>query len=43
MDVFRVFDSLNWTENMRVAMAWLLKPVATRILIKALKEEVGRA
>ncbi|SCX95189.1 pyruvate carboxylase [Paracoccus tibetensis] len=94
VDVFRVFDSLNWTENMRVAMdaviesgkicegtvcytgnmldadrskydlkyyvrtaqelkaagahilglkdmAGLLKPAAARILIKALKEEVG--
>ncbi|WP_116084732.1 pyruvate carboxylase [Tropicimonas sp. IMCC34011] len=94
VDVFRVFDSLNWTENMRVAMdavlesgkvcegtvcytgnlldadrakydlkyyvgmaqelkdagahilglkdmAGLLKPAAARILVKALKEEVG--
>ncbi|MGI9391227.1 MAG: pyruvate carboxylase [Boseongicola sp.] len=94
IDVFRVFDSLNWVENMRVAMdavvsngkicegsicytgdiqnpnrakydlkyyinmahelknagahvlglkdmAGLLKPAAARILIKALKEEVG--
>ncbi|HHB81090.1 MAG TPA: pyruvate carboxylase subunit B, partial [Aliiroseovarius sp.] len=94
VDVFRVFDSLNWTENMRVAMdaviatnkvcegticytgdilnpdrakydlkyyvqmgqelqaagahvlglkdmAGLLKPAAARVLIKALKEEVG--
>ncbi len=94
IDVFRVFDSLNWVENMRVAMdavldvnkicegtvcytgdildpdrakydlkyyvamaqelrdagahvlglkdmAGLLKPGAARILIKALKEEVG--
>ncbi|WDA12701.1 pyruvate carboxylase [Paracoccus marcusii] len=94
VDVFRVFDSLNWVENMRVAMdavidsgkvcegtvcytgnmldpdrskydlqyyvktaqelkaagahvlglkdmAGLLKPPAARILIKALKEEVG--
>ncbi|MGI9394583.1 MAG: pyruvate carboxylase, partial [Boseongicola sp.] len=94
IDVFRVFDSLNWVENMRVAMdavvsngkicegticytgdiqnparakydlkyyvnmghelkdagahvlglkdmAGLLKPSAARILIKALKEEVG--
>ncbi|MDQ1899609.1 pyruvate carboxylase [Paracoccus sp. WLY502] len=94
VDVFRVFDSLNWVENMRVAMdavietgkicegtvcytgdmldperskydlayyvktardlkaagahvlglkdmAGLLKPAAARILIKALKEEVG--
>ncbi|MFY1706648.1 pyruvate carboxylase [Tritonibacter scottomollicae] len=94
IDVFRVFDSLNWVENMRVAMdavvesgkicegticytgdindparakydvkyyvgmakeleaagahvlglkdmAGLLKPVAARQLIKALKEEVG--
>ncbi|WP_343559591.1 pyruvate carboxylase [Kiloniella sp. b19] len=94
VDVFRVFDSLNWVENMRVAMdavcesgkiceavvcytgdildpnrpkydlkyyvnmareleaagahvlgikdmAGLLKPEAARILIKALKEEVG--
>ena len=96
VDVFRVFDSLNWVENMRVAMdavidngklcegavcytgdihdpdrakydlkyyvsmgqelrdagahvlglkdmAGLLKPVAARVLIKALKEEVGLA
>jgi pyruvate carboxylase len=94
VDVFRVFDSLNWVENMRVAMdavieagklcegticytgdlldparpkydlkyyvsmgtelkaagahvlglkdmAGLLKPAAARILIKALKQEVG--
>ena len=94
VDVFRVFDSLNWVENMRVAMdaviannkicegsicytgdiqnperakydlkyyvgmgqelkdagahvlglkdmAGLLKPEAARILVKALKEEVG--
>ncbi len=94
VDVFRVFDSLNWVENMRVAMdavveagkvcegtvcytgdildparakydlhyyvtrgqelraagahilglkdmAGLLKPAAARLLIKALKEEVG--
>jgi pyruvate carboxylase len=94
VDVFRVFDSLNWTENMRVAMdaviasgkvcegticytgdilnadrakynlayyvqmgkdlkaagahvlglkdmAGLLKPAAARVLVKALKEEVG--
>ncbi len=94
IDVFRVFDSLNWTENMRVAMdavqeagkicegticytgnildpkrakydleyyvrmgrelrdagahilglkdmAGLLKPAAARLLVKALKEEVG--
>ena len=94
IDVFRVFDSLNWVENMRVAMdavieqekvcegticytgdilnpdrakydlnyyvtmgkalkaagahvlglkdmAGLLKPAAARLLIKALKEEVG--
>lgn len=94
VDVFRVFDSLNWVENMRIAMdavietgkicegtvcytgdmldpdrskydlayyvrtaqdlkaagahvlglkdmAGLLKPAAARILIKALKEEVG--
>ena len=94
IDVFRVFDSLNWVENMRVAMdavvesgkicegticytgdildpnrakydlnyyvnmgkelrdagahvlglkdmAGLLKPSAARILVKALKEEVG--
>jgi pyruvate carboxylase len=94
VDVFRVFDSLNWVENMRVAMdavleagkicegtvcytgdildparakydlgyyvqkarelksagahvlglkdmAGLLKPAAARVLIKALKEEVG--
>ena len=94
IDVFRVFDSLNWVENMRVAMdaviesgkiceasicytgdilnperskydlqyyvkmaqelqaagahviglkdmAGLLKPAAARILVKALKEEVG--
>ena len=94
VDIFRVFDSLNWVENMRVAMdavidngkicegtvcytgdimdpdrakydlkyyvgmakelrdagahilglkdmAGLLKPAAARILIKALKEEVG--
>jgi len=94
IDVFRIFDSLNWVENMRVAMdavlqtgkicegtvcytgdiqnpdrakydlqyyvnmgkdlrdagahilglkdmAGLLKPAAARILIKALKEEVG--
>ncbi|PWJ13268.1 pyruvate carboxylase [Jannaschia seohaensis] len=94
IDVFRVFDSLNWVENMRVAMdavietgkvcegtvcytgdlldpdrakydlkyyvsmakeleaagahvlglkdmAGLLKPAAARILIKALKEEIG--
>ena len=94
IDVFRVFDSLNWVENMRVAMdavqeqnkicegtvcytgdildpdrakydlkyyvamgqelrdagahvlglkdmAGLLKPASARILIKALKEEVG--
>ena len=94
IDVFRVFDSLNWVENMRVAMdavveqnrvceaaicytgdilnpdrakydlkyyvqmgkelraagahvlglkdmAGLLKPAAARVLIKALKEEVG--
>lgn len=94
VDVFRVFDSLNWVENMRVAMdavneanricegaicytgdildparakydlkyyvrmarelekagahvlglkdmAGLLKPAAARILIKALKDEVG--
>ncbi len=94
VDVFRVFDSLNWVENMRVAMdavvennkicegaicytgdildpdrakydlkyytnmgkelrdagahliglkdmAGLLKPPAARVLIKALKEEVG--
>ncbi|GGE01610.1 pyruvate carboxylase [Gemmobacter megaterium] len=94
IDVFRVFDSLNWVENMRVAMdavletgkvlegtvcytgdmldpdrakydlkyyvgmgkelrdagahvlglkdmAGLLKPAAARILIRALKEEVG--
>ncbi|NNE86613.1 MAG: pyruvate carboxylase [Silicimonas sp.] len=94
VDVFRVFDSLNWVENMRVAMdaviannkvcegticytgdiqnperakydlkyyvgmgqelkaagahvlglkdmAGLLKPAAARILIKALKEDVG--
>ncbi|MEM7732792.1 MAG: pyruvate carboxylase [Pseudomonadota bacterium] len=94
VDVFRVFDSLNWTENMRVAMdaviesgkicegticytgditnparskydvkyyidmaremeaagahvlglkdmAGLMKPGAARILIKALKQEVG--
>ncbi len=94
VDVFRVFDSLNWVENMRVAMdavveagklcegticytgdlldparpkydlkyyvamgkdlkaagahvlglkdmAGLLKPTAARILIKALREEVG--
>ncbi|SUZ31667.1 2-oxoglutarate carboxylase small subunit [Roseibaca ekhonensis] len=94
VDVFRVFDSLNWVENMRVAMdavieadkvcegtvcytgdilnpdrakydlkyyvtmgkelrdagahvlglkdmAGLLKPASARILIKALKEEVG--
>ena len=94
VDVFRVFDSLNWVENMRVAMdavveagkicegtvcytgdildparakydlnyyvrkgkelknagahilglkdmAGLLKPTAARILIKALKEDVG--
>ncbi|TBN45228.1 pyruvate carboxylase, partial [Paracoccus sediminis] len=94
VDVFRVFDSLNWVENMRVAMdavigtgkicegtvcytgdmldpdrakydlayyvrtaqdlkaagahvlglkdmAGLLKPAAARILVKALKEEVG--
>ncbi len=94
IDVFRVFDSLNWVENMRIAMdavieqnrvceaaicytgdilnpdrakydlkyyvamgkelkaagahvlglkdmAGLLKPAAARILIKALKEEVG--
>jgi pyruvate carboxylase len=94
VDVFRVFDSLNWTENMRVAMdavleankvcegticytgdvldpdrskydlqyyvsmakelqaagahvlglkdmAGLLKPASARVLIKALKEEVG--
>jgi len=94
IDVFRVFDSLNWVENMRVAMdavieadkvcegticytgdilnpdrakydlnyyvkmgrdlrdagahvlglkdmAGLLKPAAARVLVKALKEEVG--
>jgi pyruvate carboxylase len=94
VDVFRVFDSLNWVENMRVAMdavveagkvcegsicytgdildparakydlkyyvsrgielkaagahvlglkdmAGLLKPVAARLLVKALKQEVG--
>ncbi|MCZ4282131.1 pyruvate carboxylase [Kiloniella laminariae] len=94
MDLFRVFDSLNWVENMRVAMdavgdsgkiceaaicytgdildpkrpkydlkyyvemakqlekagahilgikdmAGLLKPAAAKVLIKALKEEVG--
>jgi pyruvate carboxylase len=94
VDIFRVFDSLNWVENMRVAMdavieagkvcegtvcytgnmldparskydlkyyvgmareleaagahvlglkdmAGLLKPAAARVLIKALKEEVG--
>ncbi|MFD1883848.1 pyruvate carboxylase [Paracoccus pacificus] len=94
IDVFRVFDSLNWVENMRVAMdavlesgklceaaicytgdildpdrakydlkyyvdmakeleaagthvlglkdmAGLLKPAAARVLIKALKEEIG--
>jgi pyruvate carboxylase len=94
VDVFRVFDSLNWVENMRVAMdavqetgkivegticytgdmldparakydlkyyltmahdlkaagahilglkdmAGLLKPAAARVLIKALKEEIG--
>ncbi|MCR9257340.1 MAG: pyruvate carboxylase [Alphaproteobacteria bacterium] len=94
IDIFRVFDSLNWVENMRVAMdavidsgkvcegticytgdiqdpdrakydlayyvgmgrelrdagahilglkdmAGLLKPAAARILVKALKEEVG--
>ncbi len=94
MDVFRVFDSLNWVENMRVAMdavvetgkicegavcytgdilnpdrakydlkyyvamakeleaagahilglkdmAGLLKPAAARVLIKALREEIG--
>ncbi|MAD94360.1 MAG: pyruvate carboxylase [Rhodobacteraceae bacterium] len=94
VDVFRVFDSLNWVENMRIAMdavvengkicegticytgdildpdrakydlnyytnmgkeleaagahliglkdmAGLLKPAAARVLIKALKEEVG--
>lgn len=94
IDIFRVFDSLNWVENMRVAMdavietgrlcegtvcytgdlldparakydlkyyvgmakeleaagahvlglkdmAGLLKPAAARVLIKALKEEVG--
>ncbi len=94
IDVFRVFDSLNWVENMRVAMdavieqnkvcegticytgdilnperakydlkyyvamgqelkaagahilglkdmAGLLKPAAARLLVKALKEEVG--
>jgi len=94
VDVFRVFDSLNWTENMRVAMdavieankvcegticytgdilnadrakydlkyyvqmgkelrdagahvlglkdmAGLLKPASARVLVKALKEEVG--
>ncbi|WP_133487426.1 pyruvate carboxylase [Aliiroseovarius marinus] len=94
VDVFRVFDSLNWVENMRVAMdavveagkvcegtvcytgdilnpdrskydlkyyvgmakeleaagahvlglkdmAGLLKPAAARVLVKALKEEVG--
>jgi pyruvate carboxylase len=94
IDVFRIFDSLNWVENMRVAieetatqgkiaeaaicytgdlldpdrakydlkyyvsmakeleaagahvlglkdMAGLLKPAAARVLIKALKEEVG--
>jgi pyruvate carboxylase len=94
MDIFRIFDCLNWVENMRVAidavrdagklaegaicytgdildpdrtkysldyylalakdvekagchilglkdMAGLLKPAAARILIKALKEEVG--
>lgn len=94
IDVFRIFDSLNWVENMRVAMdavieagkicegticytgdildpdrakyhlnyyigmakeleaagahvlglkdmAGLLKPAAARLLIKALKEEVG--
>ncbi|WP_417453504.1 pyruvate carboxylase [Kiloniella sp.] len=94
MDVFRVFDSLNWVENMRVAMdavcetgkiceaaicytgdildpsrpkydlkyyvnmakelesagahilcikdmAGLLKPAAAKVLIKALKDEVG--
>jgi pyruvate carboxylase len=91
VDVFRVFDSLNWVENMRVAMdavveagkvcegticytgdlldparpkydlkyyvamglelkaagahvkdmAGLLKPASARILIKALKQEVG--
>ncbi|WP_020593791.1 pyruvate carboxylase [Kiloniella laminariae] len=94
MDLFRVFDSLNWVENMRVAMdavgdsgkiceaaicytgdildpkrpkydlkyyvtmarelekagahilgikdmAGLLKPAAARVLIKALKDEVG--
>ena len=94
IDVFRVFDSLNWTENMRIAMdavienekicegsicytgdildpnrakydlqyyvkmgqelrdagahilglkdmAGLLKPAAARILVKALKQEVG--
>jgi pyruvate carboxylase len=94
MDLFRVFDSLNWVENMRVAMdavidtgklceaaicytgdildpqrakydlkyyvnmakelekagahilgikdmAGLLKPAAARVLVKALKEEIG--
>jgi pyruvate carboxylase len=94
IDIFRVFDSLNWVENMRVAidaviasgkvcegaicytgdildpdrakynldyyvkmgkdlrnagvhiigvkdMAGLLKPAAARVLIKALKEEIG--
>jgi len=94
VDIFRVFDSLNWVENMRVAMdavieagkvcegtvcytgnmldparskydlkyyvgmakeleaagahvlglkdmAGLLKPAAARVLVKALKEEVG--
>ncbi|WP_109466556.1 pyruvate carboxylase [Albibacillus kandeliae] len=94
IDIFRVFDSLNWVENMRVAMdavvesgkicegtvcytgdlfdpdrakydlkyyvamgkqlreagahilglkdmAGLLKPAAARVLVKALKEEVG--
>ena len=94
VDVFRVFDSLNWVENMRIAMdavigagkvceatvcytgdildpdrakydlkyyvgmaqelrdagahvlglkdmAGLLKPAAARVLVKALKEEVG--
>ena len=94
VDVFRVFDSLNWVENMRVAMdavqeagklcegticytgdvldpqrskydlkyyvamgkelqaagahviglkdmAGLLKPAAARVLVKALKEEIG--
>jgi pyruvate carboxylase len=94
IDVFRVFDSLNWVENMRVAMdavleadklcegticytgdlldpdrskydlkyyldrarelqaagahilglkdmAGLLKPAAARVLVKALKEEIG--